>query len=178
VWVWLTLRRIVRGTNAHVAFDERDACRVVFHRERLSPADGAQALQLDVEVTGVDGSSRPEAHVTESVAMRATEQPNVVWIKGVVGSFDRVTLRVSHAVGEASYVDRAAVPTGEPSVPWSVVFGTGHYRLYATTAIPTGMYRVSDRGTAASCRSTSASSCGRRGWTARATAGSSGSRPA
>ena len=32
-----------------------------------------------------------------------------------------------------------------PSVQWSLIFGTGHVRLYATTAIPTGLYRVSDR---------------------------------
>jgi hypothetical protein len=29
-------------------------------------------------------------------------------------------------------------------VQWSVVFGTEHWRLYGTTAIPTGLYRVSD----------------------------------
>jgi hypothetical protein len=138
-----TLRRLAPGRNAHVPFDERDACRVIFHQERLSPSDGAQKLQLEVEVTRVDGTTRPEAHVSQTVVMRASDQPRIAWIKGIVGSFDRATLRVSHAGDD--YVDRADQQSGEPSIQWSVVFGTGHFRLYATTAIPTGLYRVSDR---------------------------------
>jgi hypothetical protein len=139
-------RTVLPGAKAHVPFAERDACRLVLHRERLSPEDGAQALQLNVEVTGVDGTSRPEAHVTQAILMRPNAQPTIVWVRGVVGSFDRVTLSLSHAIGETSYAELAAVPAGEPSVQWSVIFGTGHFRLYATTAIPTGMYRVSDPG--------------------------------
>jgi hypothetical protein len=140
-----TLRRIVPGRNVHVPFDERSACRVVFHRERLSASDGAQKLQLEVEVTRVDGTPRPEAHVSQPIVMRPSDQPRVAWIKGVVGPFDRVTLRVSHAGDESTYVDAADARTGEPSIQWSMVFGTAHFRLYATTAIPTGLYRVSDR---------------------------------
>jgi hypothetical protein len=135
-----SFQRIAPGQDAHVPFEQRDACRVVFHRERLTPAEGAQHLQLDVEVTRVDGEARPEAHVSQSVVLRATAQPREAWIKGVVGAFDRATVRVSHT-GDGGG-DGAKE---EPSVQWAVVFGTGHARLYATTAIPTGLFRFSDR---------------------------------
>ncbi len=139
------LRKVTPGASAHVPFEERAACRLVFHSERLAPADGAQTLQLDVDVTRVDGTSRPEAHVSQTMVLRAGTQPRIAWIKGVIGSFDHVTVRVSHAFDESSYISNAELRTGEPSVQWSVIVGTGRFRLYATTAIPTGLFRVSDR---------------------------------
>jgi len=134
------LVRIMPGADAHVPFGERDACRIVFHRERMSPADGGQHLQLDIEITRVDGEARPDARISQSVVLRAGDQPREAWIKGVVGEFDRATVRVSHA-GDAPLVGEKE----EPSIQWAIVFGTGHFRLYGTTAIPTGLYRFSDR---------------------------------
>ena len=131
--------RIAPGASAHIPFGERDACRVVFHRERLTQDDGAQHLQLEVEVTRVDGQTRPEAHVQESIVLRSGDRPRYAWIKHVVGPFDRVTVRVSHVRDSQTDVE-----TEEPSLQWGLVFGTGHFRLYGTTAIPTGLYRVSD----------------------------------
>jgi len=58
----------------------------------------------------------------------------------VLRQFDRVTVRLSHA-------DEQGTSEGgheEPSAQWSIIFGTGHFRLYGTTAIPTGLYRFSD----------------------------------
>jgi hypothetical protein len=134
-------RRIAPGSTAHVPFAERDACRLVFHRERLSAEQGVQHIQLTVEVTRVDGESRPESHVVQSMTLRAAAEPRYAWIKGVLGSFDRAIVRVSHTADP----ELADGGSEEPSAQWSIVFGTGHFRLYATTAIPTGLYRVSDR---------------------------------
>jgi hypothetical protein len=134
-------QRVAPGADAHVSFDDRDACRLVFHRERLAAESGVQRLQLDVDVTRVDGTARPEAHVSQAIVLRAGDQPREAWIKGVAGQFDRVTVRVAHS-------DEPLSGDGvreEPSVQWSVIFGTGHWRLYGTTAIPTGLYRVSDK---------------------------------
>ena len=79
--------------------------------------------------------------MSQAIVLRASDQPRTAWIKGVLGRFDRVTVRVSHtgdsAAGDASH--------DEPSVQFSIVFGTSHFRLYATGAIPTGLFRVSDR---------------------------------
>jgi hypothetical protein len=92
-----------------------------------------------VEVTRVDGEARPEAHISQNLVLRASDQPRYAWLKGVIGQFDRVTVRVSYA-GEARDSSQE-----EPSLQWSIVFGTSHFRLYGTTAIPTGLYRVSDQ---------------------------------
>jgi hypothetical protein len=135
-----TLQRILPGQAAHVPYDERDACRVVFHRERLTADAGAQHLQLDVEVARVDGEPRPEAHVSQSIVLRAADQPRTAWIKGVLGRFDRVTVHVSRAE-DGQTTDTARE---EPTVQFSIVFGTESFRLYATGAIPTGLFRVSD----------------------------------
>jgi hypothetical protein len=131
--------RAIPGAVTHIPFDERDSCRLVFHRERLSPGDGPQHLQLDVDITRVDGEARPEAHVSQMLVLRASDEPRFAWVKGVAGQFDRATLRLSYS-GEGS----SRSSQEEPSAQWSIVFGTGNFRLYGTTAIPTGLYRVSD----------------------------------
>jgi hypothetical protein len=134
------LQRIAPGAVVHIPYDERDACRVVFHRERLPAEAGAQHLQLDIEVTRVSGDPRPDAHVTQPMVLRSGDEPRVVWIKGVQAPFDRATVRVTHTAGEDDADGHEA-----PSVQYSILFGTGHWRLYGTTAIPTGLFRFSDR---------------------------------
>jgi hypothetical protein len=135
------VRPIAAGESAHIAFDARDACRMVLHGERLLPEDGAQRLQLEVDVRGVDGSARSEAHVTQPIVLRSGRKPSIFWIKGIAGPFDRATIRLSRT-GDTSGDGSVQ---NEPSLQWAIVFGNDHFRLYATTAIPTGLYRVSDR---------------------------------
>ena len=133
------------GGPEHIPFTARDTCRIVFHKERLAPEDGAQRLTLEVNVTRVDGEARPEAHVSQSILLRPSTEPRYAWIKGVVGPFDHITVRVTHDADEAHYVGADDLRSGEPAAQWSVIAGMGHARIYATTAIPTGLYRVSDR---------------------------------
>jgi hypothetical protein len=141
-----TPRTIKPGVPGHIPFSARDTCRIVFHRERLAPENGAQRLTLEVNVTRVDGESRPEAHVSQSILLRPSPEPRYAWIKGVVGPFDHITVRVTHDADEAHYAGADDLQSGEPAAQWSVVAGVGHARIYATTAIPTGLYRVADRG--------------------------------
>ena len=132
------------GGVTHIPFGARDSCRVVLHRERLSPVDGVQKLSLDVDVTRVDGTQRPEGHVSQTIVLRAGDAPHYAWIKGVSGPFDRISVRIAHQADESHYVGSGDVRTGAPAEQWAVVAGTSRARLYATTAIPTGLYRVSD----------------------------------
>lgn len=134
---------IAPGETTHVPYDARDSCRFVFHRERVPIEDGAQKLTLEIDVTRVDGAPRPDAHVRDEFVLRPGVEERLAWIKGVGGEFDRVTVRLSHSADESHYVGE--FDTGAPSAQWSLVMGTGVARLYATTAIPTGLYRVSDR---------------------------------
>ena len=65
-------------------------------------------------------------------------------MQGVTGQFDRVVVRVSHEADEAHYVGASEIRTGAPAAQWSAILGTGVARLYGTTTIPTGLYRLSD----------------------------------
>jgi hypothetical protein len=135
------IHKIVPGVVLHMPFAARHGCRVVLHRDRLSPEYGTQKLTLEIEVDKVDGTARPEAHVTQTLVLRAGGEARVAWIKGVVAPYDRVVVRLSHLADEAHYLGALDIATGEPAVQWSSVFGTGRVRIYATTAIPTGLYR-------------------------------------
>jgi hypothetical protein len=135
---------VAPGETTHVSYDARDSCRFVFHRERVPVEDGAQKLVLEIDVTRVDGTARPEAHVRDEIVLRPGLEQRLAWIKGIGGEFDRVTMRLSHSGDEAHYAG-GVIDAGAPTSQWSLVMGTGVARLYATTAIPTGLYRVSDR---------------------------------
>jgi hypothetical protein len=125
----------------HLAFAARNGCRVILHRERLSLEYGTQKITLEIEVDKVDGAARGEAHFTQVIILRHGPDPRVAWIKGVVAPYDRVVVRLSHFADEAHYLGALEIPSGAPAVQWTTVFGTGRVRIYATTAIPTGLYR-------------------------------------
>ena len=135
------VRRIAPGIPMHLSFSTREGCRVVLHRERLSPEYGTQKLNREIEVDKLDGSARPEGHINQVVVLRAGPEPRIAWIKGVVVPYDRVLVRLSHVADEAHYLNALDIPSGAPMVQWSIVLGTGRARVYATTAIPTGLYR-------------------------------------
>ena len=135
---------VMPGAITHVPYTARDSCRFVFHRERVPVEDGAQKLTLEIDVTRVDGATRPESHVREDFVLRPGSEQRLAWIQGVGGEFDRVTVRLSHSADESHYVT-SDLRIGAPASQWSVVMGTGKARIYATTAIPTGLYRVSDK---------------------------------
>jgi hypothetical protein len=139
------LRRIPVGDTARLPFSMRDTCRVIFHRERLSPEYGTQKLNFEIDVQRSDGSSRGEAHVSEILTFKAGPETRTAWIKGVTEHFDRVIVRVSHVADEAHYIGADQIRTGAPAGQWSLVLGTGRARLYGTTTIPTGLYRFGDK---------------------------------
>ena len=116
----------------------------MFHRERLSSEYGTQKLNLDIEVLNADGNARAEGHVSQTVVLRSGDEPRIAWIHGVRAPFDRIIVRLSLAADEAHYVNALEIPTGAPDILWTAILGTGNARLYATTAIPTGLYRFGD----------------------------------
>jgi len=136
--------RIMPGVTAHLPFESRDNCRLIFHRDRLPLSYGTQKLNLEIDVLDSDGGSRAEGHVAESIVMRPGAEPIYAWINGVKAPFDRILVRLSHAADEAHYVGALEIQTGAPEVKWTAILGTGRARLYATTTIPTGLYRFGD----------------------------------
>lgn len=138
------VQRIVPGQTDQLPFALRDTCRVIFHRERLPPEYGTQKLNFEIEVFSAYGGLKPEGRVSEMLTFRAGPEPRIAWIRGVTEEFDRVVVRVSHHADEAHYIGASEIRTGAPAAQWSVILGTGNFRLYATSTIPAGLYRVSD----------------------------------
>ncbi len=132
------------GVLTHVPFDRKDSCRLVLHAERLDPALGTQKLVLDVDVTRVDGSPRSEARISRTLTLAPGKRPRTLWLRGAENRFDRYSIRLSHAADERHYVNTRDSEIGLPAEQWTVITGRGSLRIYATSAIPTGLYRVSD----------------------------------
>jgi hypothetical protein len=99
---------------------------------------------LDVDVTRVDGTSRADGRVNQPIVLRPGGEDRIAWIKGVAAPFDRVSVRLAHAADESHYA-AGEESLAAPAEQWAVIMGASRARLYATTAIPTGMYRVADR---------------------------------
>ncbi|HEY2900688.1 MAG TPA: hypothetical protein VGL59_08945 [Polyangia bacterium] len=97
---------------------------------------------MEVSVTKVDETPRADAHVSKRMVLRPGTEPRVFWIHGVVGQFDRFTVRVSHVIDEGHDVSGAQINVNLPSAQWLVVVGQGHMRFYATAAIPAGLFPI------------------------------------
>jgi len=136
---------IAAGATRHLPYEMRDDCRVEFHRERLSPSYGTQELKVVVDVLSPDGASRGDGHVAETLLLRPGTRPLYSWIHGVASPFDRVVVRVSHVADHAHYIGAAEVDSGAAGAKWTLILGTGLLRLYATSTIPTGLYRFGDK---------------------------------
>jgi len=136
------IQRIPPGKRTAIPFSRRDGCRVVIHRERFQPEDGTQDLTLDIDVTKVDDTPRADSHVNERMVLRPASEPRIVWIKGVKGQFDRVTVRVAHVADDVRYVGSTETRTSLPAAQWTLVVGEGRFRFYATAAIPTGLFHI------------------------------------
>jgi len=136
--------RVRAGTTAQIPYRARDTCQLVFHRERLAPEDGAQSLQVSINVTGADGGAKSDARVDQRLVLRHDTKPTTLAITGATDPFDRISVRIGDAPGALDEGDRADKQA--PQTQWSVVTGTSRGRLYGTTAIPTGLFRVADEG--------------------------------
>jgi hypothetical protein len=123
-------------------FDVKDTCRLVIHRDRLPAEYGLQEVLIEVEVSKADGSRRGDASFSERLILVPGGQSRVIPLKGGVEEFDRILVRLSHVLDETRY---ALSPTGRqgiPSVQWPLAVEGGRLRLYATAAIPAGLYRI------------------------------------
>ncbi len=137
-------QRIAPGAQVSIPFSQRDSCHLLIHRERLRVEDGTQDISVEVNVTKVDDNPRAGAQLVERMVLRPGAEPRVFWIRGVKAQFDRLSVRVSHIVDEAHDVGGSDLHVNLPSVQWAVVVGEGRLRFYATAAIPTGLFRMTE----------------------------------
>ena len=130
------------GKTPHVAYEQRDSCRIVVHAGRLQAEDGAQEINIEADVVALDGSARSSAHVGQRMALRPGGADRVVWIHGVKAPFDRISVHVQQQVDEFLQTPEKDAKNQTTAAQWSVILGTGKFRFYATASFPTGLYRV------------------------------------
>jgi hypothetical protein len=133
---------IAPSTPFRIPYTQRDTCRVIIHRERLKPEDGTQEIILRVAVTKVDDSARAESQLEQRMLLRAGGEARTLPIPGHLAQFDRILVQVSHVVDESRYALSTTDRTGLPSAQWSAIVTGGLLRLYATGAVPAGLYRA------------------------------------
>lgn len=132
------------GETGRLAYEYRDSCRLIVHRERLTPDYGTQKLSLEIDVLDSDGGPRGDAHASQTLILRNGPEPLEAWIHGITAPFDRLVVRLAHIADESHYAAAAEMLTTEPALKWTAVFGSGRARLYAAPTIPTGLYRFGD----------------------------------
>jgi len=137
-----TPRPIPPGTPVRIPYDARDTCRVTLHQERLKPEDGLQEVVLEVDVSRAEGGKRAEASLNERVVLRPGGETRTFFLKNVTAQFDHVVVRASHIVDETRYVLSPGARQSPPAIQWSATVEGGWARLYATVAIPAGLYRM------------------------------------
>lgn len=125
-----------------INYAKRHTCRVIIHRERLAPEEGSQEIVLRIDVTKPDGSTRAESHVEQRMLLRSGGEARVIPIQGNLGQFDRIMVQVAHVADESRYALSATDRAGLPSAQWTAIVQGGLLRLYATGAVPAGLYRV------------------------------------
>ena len=136
--------RLPGGPAVRLPFVARDSCRIVVHRSRLKPEDGAQDINVEVDVVSLDGTPRAGGHIGERVVLRPGVGDRVFWIHGVKAPFDRINARVYQIADESRYQGGPELKTTGAALQWTVIMGTGRVRFYATAAFPTGLYRVTE----------------------------------
>ena len=116
---------------------DRDTCRLVFHRERLSLNTDAEAQSRHRSAQCRWDRARRGARFADgrlALGRRAAHR---------VDPRRESPFRPDHRAPLARRPTRRTTSTrsisrpGAPDIMWTAVLGTGHARLYATTAIPT-----------------------------------------
>ncbi|MBZ4396392.1 hypothetical protein VZQ01_24365 [Myxococcus faecalis] len=137
--------RVLEPSRPHrIDYAMRNSCRVVIHRERLKPEQGAQEVVLRIGVTKPDGSARGESQVEQRMLLRPQGETRTIPVPGQLGQFDRILVQVSLVADESRYALSTADRSGLPSAQWTAIVSGGRLRLYTTATIPAGLYRATE----------------------------------
>lgn len=140
-------RTMTPAKPINLPFAVRDSCRLVLHRERLLPEEGDQLFRITVQVADLAGVNRTEAGIDQRIKLSPGKEPRVLYISGVMAPFDRVVVRatvITEDLPEAVLAERFNEQLRLPQVQWSLTMGNSRLRLFATTSMPTGLFRVAD----------------------------------
>ena len=131
------------GSREHIPFEQRDSCRLSFHRSRIPADSGEQRLQVNVAVTNLGGTQRGEAAINQVLRLRHGPETEVIWIRGAKEQFDRIEIRVDQVIDEELYASGSNRTIQLTSAQWTVVTEDADFRFYATATIPGSLYRFS-----------------------------------
>jgi hypothetical protein len=134
--------RVAPSRPFTLPYQAKDSCRVIIHRERIKPEMGLQEVVLDVEVSKANGTRRTDASFSERMILAPGGEARVIPLKGGTDQFDRILVRISHVLDESRYALSPTTRQGLPAVQWPMAIEGGRLRLYATAAIPAGLYRM------------------------------------
>ena len=135
---------VIPGVPLHIPFAQRDGCRVLIQPNRIPAEDGEQRLDIDIAVTSVGGTNRPEGHFTQRLLLSHGAEPRIIWIHGVKSQFDRITVRLTHVTEESQYIRGGSGHIEIPSASWTIVAENTRWRFYATVSIPVELFRFSN----------------------------------
>ena len=131
------------GVPLHVAFAQRDGCRLVIHREGIPVDYGEQRVNVNVEVTSVAGSARADGHFAQRLLLRNGKEPMTIWLRGVKSQFDRITVQLTHVTEQDQYLRGGRETIEVPAATWTIIVENTNFRLYATASIPVQLFRFS-----------------------------------
>lgn len=126
------------GRDVHIPFRHRDSCRLVLHRDRISPSHGTQRINIDIKVVSVAEAERTLGTFKEELKLRNGAQPRLIWIKGVEDHFDEIRVTASQIVDD----DQEGKLT-VPAATWRITVESALFRFYATATIPANLFRFS-----------------------------------
>jgi hypothetical protein len=122
-------RKIEIGKLARIPYEERESCRIVFHRQRIPPSAGLQSLRVQAgDFNQIISLSHGSGSLT--VAIPTGERKE----------YERLTVAISHDMFGGHYVEQSRQSLGEEA-RYRILLSDSWWRIGATTALPTGMFR-------------------------------------
>ncbi|SEU34046.1 hypothetical protein [Stigmatella erecta] len=125
-----------------IEYKMRNSCRVIVHRERLTPEQGNQEVVLRITVNKSNGSVRGESSLEQRMILRPRGEQRIIPISGSLDQYDRILIQVSHVADESRYALNTTDRPGLPSAQWTAIVEGGLLRLYTMATIPAGLFRA------------------------------------
>ncbi len=120
---------VVVGKLYRVPFAQRDRCRIEFDRDAISPAAGTQRLRVR------GGEFRQIVELKPGAGLLTYSLP-----VGERKEYDKVTITITHDLLSGHYTLPSQQSLGEKA-RYRLLLSTSSFRVGATTAMPTGMFR-------------------------------------
>jgi len=125
-------KRIGIGQLARIPYEEREGCRIVFHRQRIPQSAGLQRLRVKAgDFNQIITLSHGSGSLTVAVPVGERKE------------YARLTVAISHDMLGGHYAEQSRQSLGEEA-RYRILLSDSWWRISATTAMPTGMFRFGE----------------------------------